>query len=61
MDIEENGNKRPLAEWRRNLTPVSNVREAEPIFLFWGPNGRNESPEMRFEFLLILIGLKRTK
>ena len=29
--------------------------------LFWGPNGLNELPEMRFEFPLILIGPKRTK
>ena len=27
-----------------------------PITVFWDPNGFNDLPEMRFEFLFILIG-----
>ena len=44
---------------RRNLTFVSNhgnVCEAAPISFSWTPNGLNELPEVRFEFLFILIG-----
>ena len=33
---------------RGNLTSVSNVCEAAPIFLSWERNGLNELPEMRF-------------
>ena len=33
-----------------------NVGEAAPISLAWAPNGLNELPEVRFEFLFILIG-----
>ena len=40
----------------RNLISVSDVCEAAPISLFWVPNGLNELPEERFEFLFILIG-----
>ena len=46
----------PSLRHRSNLTPVSNVCKAEPISLFWAPNGLNESPEMRFEFPFNLIG-----
>ena len=41
---------------RRNLTSLSNVWEAAPWFMFWAPNGLNQLPEVRFEFLFILIG-----
>ena len=41
---------------RRNLTSVSNVCEAAPMSLSWALNGLNELPEVRFEFLFILIG-----
>ena len=41
---------------RRILTSVSNVCEAAPISLVWFPNGLNELPEVRFQFLFILIG-----
>ena len=41
---------------RHKLTPVSNVYEAAPIFLFKALNGLNELPEVSFEFPLNLIG-----
>ena len=41
---------------RPKLTPVSNVCEAAPIFLFKALNGLNELPEVSFEFPLNLIG-----
>ena len=41
---------------KRNLTPVSNVWEAAPWFMFWTPNGLKEFPEVRFVFPFILIG-----
>ena len=41
---------------RRNLTSFSNVCKAALWFLFWAPNGINQLPEVRFEFLFILIG-----
>ena len=39
---------------RGNVTLVSNVREATPIFLFWVLKGLDELLEMRFEFPLQL-------
>ena len=33
---------------RRNLTPVSNVREASPRSLYWASYGLSELPEVRF-------------
>ena len=41
---------------RRSLTSVSNVCEPVPISLFWGSNGFNELPGVRFEFPFNLIG-----
>ena len=41
---------------RRNQTPVGNVFEQHPRSLFQIPNGRNELPEIRFEFHFNLIG-----
>ena len=41
---------------RHKLTPVSNVYEAAPIFLFKALNGLNELPEVSFESPLNLIG-----
>ena len=46
----------PCLHCRRNLTMVSNIREAVPRSLFWAPNRLNESREVRFEFPFILIG-----
>lgn len=40
---------------RRDLTPVSNVCEAAPKYLFWNQNGLNQLPEERFQFPLNLI------
>ena len=41
---------------RPNLTPVSNVRETAPRSLFWAPNvGLNKLPQVRVDFLYILI------
>ena len=41
---------------RRNLRSASDVSET---FLFWAPNGLNQSWELRFEFLFNLIGNSR--
>ena len=41
---------------RGNVTLVSNVCEARPIFLFWVLKGLDELLEMRFEFPFNLIG-----
>ena len=41
---------------KRNLTSVSDVCEAAPISLLWGPNGLNELPEVRFDFSFNMIG-----
>ena len=49
------GYRRGSLRRRRNLTLVSNVCETVPISLFWVPNGLNELPEVRFEFLFNLI------
>ena len=35
---------------------VTSAKHAAPTSLFWEPNRLNESPEMRFEFLCILLG-----
>ena len=41
---------------RHNHTPAGNVFEVAPRSLFRTPNGRNELPEIRFEFNFNLIG-----
>ena len=43
---------------RRNLTPISNVCEIAPTFLFLAPNGLAELPKMRMrsQFSFNLIG-----
>ena len=46
----------PSLRRRRDLTPVSNVCEAAPKYLFSVPNRPNELPEMRFKFPFNLIG-----
>ena len=50
------GYRRGTLRRRRNLSLVNNVCETAPISLFWALNGLNELPEVRFEFLLNLIG-----
>ena len=59
--IKSTCQKSELASWTVhhswcNLTPLSNICEAVPMYLFWTLNGLNEILEMPFEFPFNLIG-----